>query len=222
MVHRWSISSLYFLVLLLNAELRLESTYNHGITGTLRETMYSIQRSPIPPNSLLHTYTTNGGYADAYLAEFVAPVSLQEWMFTFYTTPLFKVERWILRFTISKPSTDAQAQQLADGEIDTFAAWRLEARRDDEVLLCDISGRTRSWLKAALVDDGSGLRTRLYFGSAVVPVQDRKTGRLTLGPVFQSLLKFHQIYSVLLLYSARFKLGHTSRVKMRTKEFMNE
>ena len=41
-------------------------------------------------------------------------ISFPEFVFAFYTTLLFKLERLILKWTVSKPSTDAQARQLAD------------------------------------------------------------------------------------------------------------
>lgn len=184
--------------------------------------MFSIQKSSIPPNFLLNAYTTSDTYADAYSTEVVRHLSLPEFMFAFYTTPLFRLERFILSKTIAKPSTDSQARQLADGEIDSFAAWRVELRHETEILLCDISGRTRSWFRVDPFDDGTGSRTRLYFGSAVVPVRNPKTGKLSLGLVFQSLLKFHQVYSVLLLYFAKLRIEQSSRMKTRTKEFINE
>lgn len=180
--------------------------------------MFSIQRSAIPPNSLLYAYTTHGTYADAYSTEIVGNTSLPEYISVFYTSPLFRLERLILGITISRPSTDSQASQLADGDIDSFAAWRVEGRREDEILLCDISGRTRSWLKVVPVEDGSRPRTRIYFGSAVVPARNLKSGKSSLGFVFWSLLGFHQIYSVMLLYSAKLRIKHTRRVTMQTKE----
>ncbi len=45
--------------------------------------------------------------------------------------------------------------------------------------------------------------TRLYFGSAVVPKRDSKTGEPRLGTGFRALLGFHQLYSVALLRAAR-------------------
>lgn len=184
--------------------------------------MFSIRKSSIPPNSLLHAYTTSGTYADAYSTEVVGHISLSAFMFAFYTTPLFRLERFILSKTIAKPSTDSQARQLADGEIDSFAAWRVEARGEAEILLCDISGRTRSWFLVVPVGDGDVSRTRLFFGSAVVPVRNPKTGQLSLGLVFQSLLRFHQMYSVLLLYSAKLRIKHGRHMTKRTREFINE
>ena len=57
-----------------------------------------------------------------------------------------------------------------------------------------------------LVESKYGAQTRLYFGSAVVPVKNTKTGRSSLGLGSHALLWFHKIYSVVLLFSARSRL----------------
>jgi hypothetical protein len=169
--------------------------------------MLSIEKCAVPVDTLLHEYFTKGAYADCYRNEIPQPVSFPEFIFAFYTTPLFKLERFILARTVSKPSTDTQARQLANCEIDTFAAWQVENQRENEILMCDYRGRTRSWLSVVSAGDGG---TRLYFGSAVVPRRNSKNGRSSLGFVFQMLLGFHRIYSVLLLYSAKRKLVHSA------------
>ena len=125
--------------------------------------MFSIQKSLIPHESLLSAYETNGAYADAYSTEVVSQISLPKYVFVFYTTLLFKLERFILAMTISRPSTDSLARQLADGGTDKFAAWTVEGRHENEILLCGISGRTRSWLMVVPSGDGETPRTRLYF-----------------------------------------------------------
>ena len=51
--------------------------------------------------------------------------------------------------------------------------------------------------------------TRLYFGSAVVPVRDRVSGQPRMGFVFQALLGFHKLYSRVLLGAARSRLART-------------
>ena len=132
------------------------------------------------------------------------PFPVAEYVEAFYTTAVFKLERSILRIAVSRPSTDAEARQLARGERADFAAWTVEARSPDQLLMADIGGRTRSWLMVA--PSGTG-ETLLYFGSAVVPVRDRKTDRASLGPVFSALLGFHKLYSRVLLRSARSSLA---------------
>ena len=161
--------------------------------------MIAIQKVPVPANGMLDKYTSvTGAYTDCYMTEAPRKVSFAEYVFAFYSTPLFKLERLIL-LSVSKPSTDIQANQLARGEIDKFAAWSVENRSDNEILLCDYLSRTRSWL----MTKGNGTTTQLYFGSAVLP----KTGETSLGFGFRALLGFHQIYSVLLLRSARSSLN---------------
>jgi hypothetical protein len=165
--------------------------------------MLSIEKRSVPTNTLLEKYSMNGAYTDCFSTEIPERVSFTEFIFAFYTTSLFKLERLILQLAVSKPSSDAQARQLADGIIEKFAAWRVENRSENEILLCDFRGRTRSWLMVVPVSTVSNHRTRLYFGSAIVPVQDSKTGKLSLGFGYQALLGFHRIYSVLLLYFAK-------------------
>ena len=145
----------------------------------------------------------NGAYADCYSTEIPGQVSFSEFVFFFYTTYLFKLERLILRWTVSKPSTDPQARQLADGIRTTFAAWRMENRNENELLMCDFQGQTRSWMMVVPVNS---VRTRLYFGSAIVPNRNTKTGELSIGFVYQALLGFHRIYSMMLLYSAKLRI----------------
>lgn len=165
--------------------------------------MFSIEKCSVPPRTLLDKYSTNGSYVDCYSTEILGRVSFPEFLFAFYTTVLFKMERLILKFTVSKPSTDNEARDLAEGIREKFAAWQVEDRSENELLMCDFVGRTRSWLMIEPVNTVEGHRTRLYFGSAVVPVQNAKTGELSLGFGYQALLGFHRIYSVLLLYAAK-------------------
>jgi hypothetical protein len=165
--------------------------------------MFSIEKCAIPADALLNQYSVNGSYVDCYCTDISKRISFPEFILAFYTTPLFKLERLILKYTVSKPSTDIQAKQLADNASKEFAAWYVEGRTENEILMCDFSGRTRSWLMVAPLNDQ---RTRLYFGSAVVPVRDSNTGKTSMGFVFQTLLGFHKIYSILLLYSARLRI----------------
>jgi hypothetical protein len=155
---------------------------------------------------MLSAYSLAGAYADCYTTELASNVTFPEFVFAFYTTFLFKLERFILKWTVSKLSTDLQVKQLADGDNEKFAAWHVEDRKENELLMCDFLGRTRSWLMVTPVNTASGARTRLYFGSAVVPVRNSKMGKPAIGFGFQALLAFHQVYSVLLLYSAKLRI----------------
>jgi hypothetical protein len=167
----------------------------------------AIRALPLPADALLAPYAGNGGYADCYTTVLERPVTHAQFVEAFYTGGVFKLERLILRFFLSKPSTDAQARQLAAGELDEFSAWRVEARATNQLLMCDLRGRTRSWLMVA--PEARGSATRLYFGSAVVPHRDRVTGKPRMGLLFKVLLGFHKPYSRILLGAASSRLRRT-------------
>lgn len=163
---------------------------------------FAIQPCPLPENALLRVYAGNGGYADCYATDLPGTVTHARYVEAFYCTWLFKLERFILKWAVSRPSTDEQARQLAAGTLEQFAAWSVEKRAENQLLLCDMYGRTRSWLMVA--PHGNG--TRLYFGSAVVPKRKPASDAPTLGWNFNVLLGFHKLYSRALLYSARMRL----------------
>lgn len=148
-----------------------------------------IEESPIPDSALLQKYVQLGAYTDCFSTEIPSDVSLAQYVEAFYTTWLFKLERVILRLAVSKPSTDTEARQVSQGEIDKFAAWYVEDRAEHQLLMSDFRDHTRSWF---MVTPG-----RVYFGSAVIPV-DR--------PSYKLLLGFHRLYSRLLLAAARSRL----------------
>ena len=168
--------------------------------------MASIESCSIPEVALLNNYLKAGTYTDCYMTDILGPVSHKQYVTAFYTTFVFKMERVILKIALSRPSTDNQAKQLADGSIDEFAAWHVEARSENQLLLSDFQGRTRSWLMVASVDIEDIRKTRLFFGSAVTPVRNAETEKISLGAGFSMLLGFHKLYSVLLLYSAKSNL----------------
>ena len=164
-----------------------------------------IQAQPLPRHALLQRYAGDGGYADCFVTEVPIPVSHAEFVTAFYSSWLFKLERLVLTTLVFKPSSDQQAAQLARGERAAFAAWTVEARAPDELLVCDYQGKTRSWLMIEKIDGG----TRLYFGTGIVPVTDRHTGQRRLSAGFRALLPFHRRYARALLNAARARL--TSR-----------
>ncbi|HQS00426.1 MULTISPECIES: hypothetical protein [unclassified Polaromonas] len=170
--------------------------------------MPSIQRSELPHGALLRKYQYGGAYADCYTTEIARHVSQAEYVQAFYTTPLFRLERLLLAWLVSKPSTDVQAGQLASGAVDSFAAWSVEERRENQLLMCDFQGRTRSWLMVIPMEGENSRGTRLYFGSAVVPARAARAGAQTpdLGLTFRLLLGFHKLYSRALLFSAKSRL----------------
>lgn len=174
-------------------------------------TMLSIKACPLPDGALLGRYRASGAFTDCYMTEVGLPVTLARFVAAFYTTPVFRLERLILALALSRPSTDAEAVQLANGRTDTFSAWRVEDRRDDQLLMSDVKGRTRSWFMVSPANAGTGPRTRLYFGSAVLAVVNRGTGEPGMSAGFGALRGFHHYYSEVLLYSARSRLETEGR-----------
>lgn len=171
--------------------------------------MFSIDKCPLPDNALLQSYRQNNDYTDCYTTDIRNVVTLAEYVSAFYTTCLFKLERLILKIAVSRPSTDAEARQLASGEVDTFAAWYVESRSENQILMCDFRNRTRSWLMVSPLPGDDGGESRLYFGSAVVRAHDNET--TSPGTGFNVLLQIHKLYSVALLYSAKSRLQSQHR-----------
>ena len=160
--------------------------------------MSSIVVAPMPERALLQRYVQRAdAYTDCFVTTIPGRVTLAEYVAAFYTTWVFKIERAILRIAVGRPSTDDDAARLGDGTKGEFAAWTVEARDKDQLLLCDMHERTRSWLMVESLTDG----TRLYFGSAVV---GQSEGAQRAFPWwFSPLLAFHKGYSRVLLGAAR-------------------
>lgn len=160
------------------------------------------------PEEALHAkYARAGAYTDCFTVEVPGHISHAQFVEAFYTTWVFKLERLILQWIVGKPSTDAEARELAAGTRDRFAAWTVEDRATDQLLMCDYLGRTRSWLMVAATGSSHLPSTRLCFGSVVVPVVDKATGQSKLGSPYSALLGFHKLYSRVLLHAARARLA---------------
>ena len=166
--------------------------------------MPTVSDTAVPPASLLGRLAAKrGAFADAYMLQFPRAVSLGEFVEAFYTTRLFKLERWLIART-GRPSSDADVRSLAAGDNRRMAAWTVEAREGDELLMHEDSGATRSWFKA----EAGAAGTTLWFGSAVVPRRPAGAdGKPRLGRVFHALLGFHRWYSRALLAAAARRLA---------------
>ena len=164
----------------------------------------SVHQCTLPPDAALNACASDGAYTDCYAVVLPRVVTQAEYVEAFYTTAIFKIERWLIAMFLSRPSTDAQAQQLSQGALRVFAAWSVQQQQPDQLVLA--SGRTRSWLMAS-ADPGSGPHsTKLYFGSAIVPRRGGGTGQSTMDWQFRALLGFHQLYSRVLLSAASRRL----------------
>lgn len=165
--------------------------------------MASIEPVEIAQDALLARYAGPDGYADCYAIRVPCAIGFAEYVEAFYTTLPFRAERLLLAWLVARPSSAAQAKELAAGTRQEFAAWKVEARADKQLLMCDFQGRTRSWLG---VEPDAGGGTRLLFGSAVVAVRDRRSGERGLGTLYSALLGFHRLYSRVLLGAAARRL----------------
>jgi len=165
----------------------------------------------LPEHSLLLAYHSIGDYTDCFTMDVAGDISLQRFATAFYTSRLFKRERFILKWLMGKPSSDRDVDRMAAGSVDRFAAWTVERRTPDQLLLCDYQGRTRSWLMVEPITAGADAGTRLSFGTGVVSVRDRRTGRKSMPLPFRLLLGFHLRYAKALLRSAIVKLQADQR-----------
>jgi len=162
--------------------------------------MLSAQVSALPAGSFLQPYSRSGEYTDCYSVALDFDVTLSEFMEAFYTTGVFKSERYILAKVMNLPSTDEEAHAVAQGSAHQFAAWMVEKRDSIQAILA--AGRTRSWFMVqSAASSGSG-HTVLYFGSAIV-----SNGQGRMGWQFRLLLSFHKLYSRILLSATARRLA---------------
>jgi hypothetical protein len=172
--------------------------------------MRSITRESVPDDALLRTFRGGthperwGRYADCFAVDVDRNVTLAEFVFAFYTSPLFCIERGLLRLLINAPSSRSDARAVADGTADTFAAWYVGQRTATQLLMCDRYERTRSWFR---VEPRSGGGTHLQFGSTVAAKRGEQPEVPERPAGFRVLLAFHVAYSRALLRAAEANLA---------------
>jgi hypothetical protein len=168
----------------------------------------AISRESVPEDALLRTFRGGahperwGRYADCFAVGVDRNVTLTQFVFAFYTSPLFGIERALLRLLINAPSSRADARAIADGTSDKFAAWYVGQRTATQLLMCDRYERTRSWFR---VEPESG-GTRLLFGSALAAKRGERIDAPRRRAGFSVLLWFHVLYSQALLRAAKANL----------------
>jgi hypothetical protein len=174
--------------------------------------VFSIKTCSLPENALLKAYQQSDAHTDCYTTDVSFKVSHEQYVQAFYSTTIFKLERKILQWALAKPSSDQDVILLANGKLETFAVWDVEKRGAEQLLMCDHFKRTRSWLMVETIKSDDNIisnnnnKTRLYFGSAVVPLKHDKAGKPSFGFMFHALSLFHKAYSIALLYSAKSRL----------------
>jgi len=155
----------------------------------------AITRRELPAYSLLGKYARQGAYADCYVTAVPLAVTHAEYVEAFYTSWLFKLERFILTWLLSRPSTDVEARELAHGERSSFAAWSLDSRIGNQLVMLDFMAYTCSWLMI----ESQPAETVLYFGTGVM--------RRSFG--FRVLMPFHRLYARALLAAASARLARS-------------
>lgn len=158
----------------------------------------SITQTDLPDTALLRRFAEQGEYTDCFATPIPIEASLPVFVEAFYTTWLFKTERAVLKWLLSLPSTDDEARQVAKGTRDTFAAWNVEDRSENQLLLIDVHKRTGSWFMVETREAGA----RLLFGSVVFRTEQTRAGR-NMRWTYRSLLGLHRLYSRALLSAAR-------------------
>jgi hypothetical protein len=96
--------------------------------------MASVQPCALPRGAILDAYARDGAYTDCYGIELPCVVTQAEFVEAFYTTAVFKLERWLIAKLLSRSSTDAEARQLASGSLNSFSAWSVERREPNQIL----------------------------------------------------------------------------------------
>ena len=173
--------------------------------------MFKAQPSAKPIGSLLEACEEQGAFTDCYRVQTNSQISLPELIKAFYTSAPFKVERTILKWVLGRASADIDAECLAQGVRETFAIWKVEERTANQLLLAELSGRTKSWLMVQPSNDQTANGTNLYFGSAVMPKKHAGSKTNQTGAAFHSLLWFHKLYSQILLAAAERNLSRGHR-----------
>ena len=166
--------------------------------------MRGIAQRPVAEDALLKTYRGGkhperwGHYGDCFSVLVDGSVTLSQFVFAFYTSPVFRIERLILQVLVGAPSTDEQAREVAEGRGDSLAVWTVGERTPTQLLMCDRYGKTRSWFR--VVPHASG-GTLLQFGSAVA-ARPGEMDSVKMSRGFGVLLGFHRLYSRVLLAAA--------------------
>lgn len=89
--------------------------------------MPTVSVCDLPAGALLSVYARGRDcYTDCFAIDIGRVAGLPAFVAAFYTTPLFKLKRVILNVALSIPSTDCQAQRLAEAQTDRFSAWVVE------------------------------------------------------------------------------------------------
>lgn len=167
-----------------------------------------VRRAAVPEGTILHSSRPLSGPArdethlDCFVADIDGAWSLEQFVGVFYRTWLFRAERFVLKHVMRLPSTDSDLESLLDGNQEKFAAWSIERRTANELLMCDIASKTKSWFMVTQTGDSAKQRTLVHFGTVVVATPDRRSGEPKLGTLFRLFMPLHLLYARSLLLVA--------------------
>lgn len=165
-----------------------------------------ISECALPDRSVLHPsherYSSEYHYTDSFMYESTENISFESFIHSFYVSKVFKLERFLLRLFLRKSITDGMAEELAKGERDNYAAWNEEYRNDNQLLMADITGSTKSWFMVEKHSNGC----KLYFGTVVMSKKDKAGQPKSPMPLFSWTVPAHKFYSKALLWSAKKQL----------------
>ncbi len=165
-----------------------------------------VRACELPSTALLTRYadapaSAGAAYTDCFCISIASAPDMDTFVTAFYSTWLFKMERWLLARAGYQSSAD-DLSALAARRGTRFAAWTVEARSANQVLLRDASGHTRSWLMRA----PGASQTTLLFGSAVIGARSADGSGARLPLAYRVLLPVHRLYSRALLALAARRL----------------
>ena len=167
--------------------------------------MMSVNMAPNPEDGFLKDYDAiDGAHTDCFCTDIECLVTLEDFITAFFSTPIFKLERLLLRIFVGAKTTEEDVAALASGEASSFATWETEKRNQTQISLAVHNSPIRTWLKVEPKPETS--TTQLYFGSAVLPTLKDHSGRPKLGVFICALMGFHMLYSRILLWSAKRRL----------------
>ena len=163
--------------------------------------MFSIRPCPHPETSFLKPYSTRPGhYTDCFETAVDGQVSLSELVEAFFTSPVLRLERKLLGLA-GMPSNAAEATALANGTGTKLSGWETEQRDESQLLLAIFQNGIRTWLMV----QPDGTKTKLFFGSAVVP-KNADSDNPKLGWWVKTFMGFHLLYSRIVLAAAKFQV----------------
>lgn len=157
----------------------------------------TVSEVELPKATLIANQAELGFFTDCFCTEIFGQFELSDYITAFYTSPIFRIERFLLRLAPKGRSTDQDVAALAAGQAKQLAIWTEEFRRSDEVLMN--AGKTKSWLHLKSTDQGS----TLYFGTVVLPEKPKNADESPrMGKGFELFMGLHRLYSRVLLRSA--------------------